>query len=313
MTNLPINHSSILTTQEQIKEWLNKMKIYDFEIKDDLTVNVFSNVNLYGKKLQAIPIQFGFIEGSFLCGNNNLMTLKGCPHTINGNFSCASNQLTTLEDGPKIVTGQYYCMDNQLISLKGSPNTVYAFNCSQNQLPSLEFGPNEVASEYICSNNQLTSLKYSPKIIEEKFYCNHNKLTTLLGGPEKVKGRYQCSSNQLINLLGVAQELGELDCSTNPLTSLKGLPKLINEELDISNTLIKNIDVEVKFKELEHYISEGFTMLTGFESLYRDASEGKELHINYETFHSIQIIFNEKKQLESTLKNNITQNKKLKV
>jgi hypothetical protein len=319
MTDLTLNKSlhpihSKLKNPHEIDFWLKSMNISSFIIQEDLTVDIMGDLNLYGKQIKEIPVQFGTVEGDFLCGSNELKTLKGSPYKIGGNFSCAFNNLVSLELGPQIVLGDYYCMGNSLVSLKGAPLAVGSFNCAQNQLTSLKDGPQEVNSDYVCSNNLLTSIAYSPKIIPNKFYCNLNQLTSLLDGPEVVSGRYQCSNNKLTNLIGVAQQLGEMDCSANPLTSLKGLPHSITHDLDISSTLITEIDVDVKFENLEHLIQEGFSMLKGFESLYQDSSsDAKTLSINYDVFNSIQTILNEKKWLEEGIKNNKISPKKLKV
>lgn len=313
-----LNSIDLALEKEKIETLLQSLKITNYKIDDNLVVDVFESVNLYGKNLKKIPVQFGIVKGNFLCGMNNLTSLKGAPSIVTGGFSCADNKLITLEDGPMTVLKEYYCMGNELVSLKGSPKKVKAFNCAHNKLTTLEFGPTEIEKEYVCSNNQLTNLMYSPKVIPEFFYCNHNYLTTLVGGPEIVGMRYQCSKNELTNIVGVAHEVGEFDCSSNPITSLKGLPSKLKGKLDISNTLLKEIDVDVEFGDgLVHLVLENQPKLVGFESLYEvvhsDEEKFLELDIDYKVFNAIQTVLKEKKQLESIIENLNIPSKKLKI
>ena len=60
------------------KAWLNEMEVENFTINDDLTVDVNGNVNLFGKGLTSLPVQFGKVKGYFSCSNNQLTSL-GCP------------------------------------------------------------------------------------------------------------------------------------------------------------------------------------------------------------------------------------------
>lgn len=93
-----------LTNKEDIEKWLTKMKITNFTINDDLTVDVNSFVDISHKDLNIIPVQFNNVSGAFNCAYNNLTSLKGCPKTCL-RFHCNDNKLKTLEYIPdEIIT-----------------------------------------------------------------------------------------------------------------------------------------------------------------------------------------------------------------
>lgn len=105
----------MLTNKEQIEIWLTQMNICEYVIHDDLVVDVPKYVNLWGRGLTEIPIQFGVVDGNFDCGNNKLTSLKGVPYRVNGNFECGKNKLTSLHYAPSHVSYNFYCLDNSLV------------------------------------------------------------------------------------------------------------------------------------------------------------------------------------------------------
>jgi hypothetical protein len=90
-----------LKTKEEIKQWLDKYKIENYIINDDLTVDVDGYVNLRYKNLTNIPIKFNVIMGYYSCAVNQLTNLQGAPKEIGGYFTCSYNQLTSLQFAPK--------------------------------------------------------------------------------------------------------------------------------------------------------------------------------------------------------------------
>jgi len=112
-----------------IRKWLDKMKIENYKINPDFTIDVHlrsngrnANVNLDSKGLTELPeyIQFNNIEGSFWISNNKLKSLRGCPFSIKNYFDCSNNNLSSLEYFPKKV-GTYERYDNKM---KGNSNGV---------------------------------------------------------------------------------------------------------------------------------------------------------------------------------------------
>ena len=153
------------------------MGIENYEITQDLVVNVKGNVWIAEKHLECIPVQFGEVTGNFHCHRNDLTSLAGAPHTVGKRFDCGDNEIQTLEGGP-VSTGQSYnCSNNCLTSLKGGPTKVgYEFNCSCNRLTSLEYAPLEVDNDFMCGRNSLTSLKHMSATIGGSLLCNDNPL-----------------------------------------------------------------------------------------------------------------------------------------
>ena len=100
-------------TKEEVQSWLDKMRIKNYTINDDLTVDVTGNVKISWNHLTRIPVQFGIVSGYFDCGHNDLKSLQGCPKEVGGDYSCAYNKLTTLEGGPKEVKGNIWCNNNK--------------------------------------------------------------------------------------------------------------------------------------------------------------------------------------------------------
>lgn len=112
-----------------------------FKIYNDLSVDVYTSVNLTYKKLYKIPFKFNKVTSNFDCSFNELITLENSPTIVHGYFNCSFNNLKNLEGGPKFVSKHYNCSNNKLISLKGSPEEVNFFNCSNNKLENLYYAP----------------------------------------------------------------------------------------------------------------------------------------------------------------------------
>ena len=109
-----IKESSNSIEMIKIKQWLDKVGIINYTINEDGTVDVNGDVDLEGKKLKEIPVQFGFVDGSFYCGINQLTSLRGSPEKVGGGFYCNDNQLTSLEGSPETVSGSFYCSNNSV-------------------------------------------------------------------------------------------------------------------------------------------------------------------------------------------------------
>jgi hypothetical protein len=99
-------------TDSEIRDWLHSMDIYDYDICDGV-VHVVGGVDLHGKRLTSIPVQFGYVSGDFSCGNNKLNTLEGCPSEVGGRVYCRNNNLESLKGAPCEVGGDFYCHNNK--------------------------------------------------------------------------------------------------------------------------------------------------------------------------------------------------------
>lgn len=148
--------SQFFKTYEETENWLIEMGIKNYEITQDLLVNVDGNVNLSQKNIKYIPVQFDVVFGCFYIYGNNLTSLEGCPTYVERDFSCSGNQLTSLYKMPKNVKGLILCNNNKLTSLVFSPKIPisyhdnpceyfyrqYGFNSDAHMLSILKRDPN---------------------------------------------------------------------------------------------------------------------------------------------------------------------------
>lgn len=167
----------MLKKRAEIEIWLNEMGIDSpWTINDNLTVDVDGSVDLSNQGLVEIPIQFGKVSGDFICSNNNLTSLKGCPKVVEEDYFCNDNQLTTLKGAPEIIEDSFYCERNNLLSLEGAPNQIKGnFYCAENSLTNLKGGPEYVGVVYYLKNNPIKSFEFLPINVKVKF--SHNGIT----------------------------------------------------------------------------------------------------------------------------------------
>lgn len=102
-------------TKEKVQAWLDEMNVKNYQINDDLTVNVNGNVKLSTKKIIELPIQFNHVVGDFDVSSNRLTSLEGSPNVVEGNFNCMFNYLPNLKGAPQKVMGNFNCSMNQEI------------------------------------------------------------------------------------------------------------------------------------------------------------------------------------------------------
>lgn len=199
------------------------------------------------------------IKGTFNCSyNNNLKSLEGMPQEGVLKLYAEECDLTSLEGAPKKISGDLNCANNKnLLTLKGAPQEgVRALFCDVCNLTSLEGAPLKINGSFIASDNpNLKSLKGLPKEGIHDLYLHNCDLTSLEGCPTVIHGEFACSDNKklsslkgmpqegvssvyvrgcnLTSLEGIPREIwGELICADNPITSLKGIHKIIDEIRD---------------------------------------------------------------------------------
>src|ERR1035437_9845607 len=102
-----------------IEKWLSEMEIKKYIINNELTIDVFEDINqIY--HLYELPefIQFNIVKDKFNYSNCKLISLKGCPKIVGSKndkysyFGCEHNELISLEYCPRIVYGDFYCRFN---------------------------------------------------------------------------------------------------------------------------------------------------------------------------------------------------------
>jgi hypothetical protein len=148
----------IFESNRKIDTICEKYNIENYTINSDNSVDVDGDVDLCDKKLTSIPLNFNIVNGYFVCGDNYLTSLKGCPVRVGSRFSCHCNQLTSLQYSP-----QY--MEN------GN------FGCSMNKIESLQYCTELIRSDFYCRYNKLTSLEHHPTVYGE-FWCWDNQINT---------------------------------------------------------------------------------------------------------------------------------------
>jgi hypothetical protein len=96
----------------RIKRWLDDMNINDYHINDDFTIDAERSVDIRGRNITIIPVKFRIVKESFLCSNNLLISLNGCPDEVGKNFACSNNRLTSLKGCPAKVGRNFSCYNN---------------------------------------------------------------------------------------------------------------------------------------------------------------------------------------------------------
>jgi hypothetical protein len=81
----------MLTTKQEIKNWLDEYRIKNYTINQDLSVDVDGSVFLYENHLLEIPVKFNIINGNFYCGYNQLTSTDFFPKEIYGYLNCCKN------------------------------------------------------------------------------------------------------------------------------------------------------------------------------------------------------------------------------
>lgn len=207
------NGGELFKKKADIEAWLEHYKITNYQLEKSeehgYIVNVDGTVNLKGKKLFAIGVKFGKINGEFNCQDNNLKSLNFAPHTVKEKFDISNNLIT---------------------SLVGSPKTVGSLHASHNKLTTLEGCPQEIAWAIFVSNNKLKSLTGSPEVVHNVFYCSHNELSDLVGAPKIIKGAFSAQNNRLESLKGMPEQIkGSSNFLFNPLQAIDYFPKETGE------------------------------------------------------------------------------------
>jgi hypothetical protein len=148
----------IFESNSQIDTICEKYKIINYTINSNNSVDVDGNVNLWGKGLTSIPLNFNIVNGNFDCGWNYLTSLKGCPIRVGDGFYCNYNRLTSLQYSPQYVKN-------------GN------FSCNMNKIESLQYCTELIRGDFYCIDNKLTSLEYHPTVYGE-FHCQYNQINT---------------------------------------------------------------------------------------------------------------------------------------
>jgi len=129
-----LTDNQFFKTKEEIQNWLDKFAANgeNIIINDDLTVDA-NFITIEKKNLNYIPIQFGEVD-TFICSENNLTSLKGCPYKTNIFFSCARNKLTSLQYCPTGNIHTFNCSFNNILSTKYLSSEIWTLYCDKNPI-----------------------------------------------------------------------------------------------------------------------------------------------------------------------------------
>jgi hypothetical protein len=122
------NVNQFFTTRRDVENYVRKLRIRDYTINNDLTVDVDGDVDIGKNRLnfeiEKLPIKFGYVSGHFDITHHKLTTLEGCPREVGESFDCSDNELTTLIGSPREVGKVFWCLRNKLTSLEGAPREI---------------------------------------------------------------------------------------------------------------------------------------------------------------------------------------------
>lgn len=155
-------------SKSEVDRLCEKYEINVYTINDDLSIDVFGNVDLKRLNLPYIPLKFNKVTGTFNCSGNKLTSLEGTPREVGSSFACAQNKLTSLVGGPLRVGHNYYCNDNKLTNLIGCAGDInmerfeMSIFCGYNNISSLEGCPTDIHL-ICCPHNPLFNLDYFPE------------------------------------------------------------------------------------------------------------------------------------------------------
>lgn len=119
-----IKSFKIFESQSGISSVCSYFGISNYGINVDGSIDVNSSVMINSLYLKKMPLKFRNVTGTFMCDNNDLLTLDGSPEIVGREFDCSYNKLTSLKGAPKSVGVNFFCAHNNLKSFEGLPETI---------------------------------------------------------------------------------------------------------------------------------------------------------------------------------------------
>ncbi len=249
-----MNTNKFLTSEEDIKAWLKRHKIFDYELTKNstygFTVEVKGNVDLSRKNLDFIPVKFSSVKGCLFVYDNDLVSLEFCPETVGEDFYCWNNSITSLTGAPQKIGGVFNCYGNAINSLIGGPIEASQYICYNNEIESLEGVPQTLEGDLVCFGNKLKNLNHCPQEIGGHADFSNNELNTLVGGPVKVGLTFSVSNcKDVTTLRGLAlKEVNTFMADNCSLVDLVGGPEIVAKNYRVANnclTSLKGCPVEI--------------------------------------------------------------------
>ena len=201
----------------KIEDWIQKNVKWDsvwkeYVINDDLTIDVWGDVEIMTMENLPEYIQFGVAHDEFAIGGeyfgekiSKLDSLEGCPRQCDS-FTCRSSSIKNLKGCPEVKTYLYLTDNPKLTSLVGAPKECFTFSCYSSSIKNLKGCPKVRGDLNVSKNPNLESLEGAPNFARHFDCSDCPKLTSLKGGPSQVDLGYLCNR-------------------CHGLTSCEGLPK----------------------------------------------------------------------------------------
>lgn len=171
----------MLETREEIEQWLVHHNVSNYEIRDDLTVDV--NTGVYLNYVEDAIDDYSNTTGA------KIQEIYACEYPDVGRIGDFGDGHPLIYEFKPIVSlpirfgrvmGDFIIRHNELSSLEGCPTYVHGeFDCAYNNLKTLSGGPLEVLEHFSCENNSLKNLFGAPRRIGADFYCFANPLEEL--------------------------------------------------------------------------------------------------------------------------------------
>ena len=134
-----------------------KCKLLGYDINDDLSISIYSDVDISNRGFENIPIFFHIVKGDFNCSNNNLKSMDGAP-LITDSFNCSNNIINSLYGSPETINGNFDISNNKINSISGGPVSIKGyFNFSNNNVMYIGEFP-KVNGEIIYTGNPIEEI-----------------------------------------------------------------------------------------------------------------------------------------------------------
>lgn len=269
---------NILSQEElsAIEAACRKYGLKDYHIQNDGLVNVTGYVDLSNYKFTEIPIKFNRVSGNFNMSSTYVLTLHGCPKYVGGDFTIEYGyNLTSLEGGPEEVDGSFFCQNTPIISLKGAPKTVrHNFRCDKTRISNLIGISYVEKGDIICGSKMLRSFEGLQDIVPKDFRCEDSNIQSLEFAPSEV------GSDFIIH-------------NCQKLTSLMGMPKIVNGELAVTYC------VTLRSTVLPYTVKFGSFRMANcrLPMIFRDNFTRYDLLFKYQNYYDI---WNDKGKLNET-------------
>lgn len=269
--------TTLLTTRDDIKNWLDAHDVTHYTIHDNLRVTVNDSVILEDLALTRLPFEFSEVNGLLSLANNQLTTLEGIglPHKLE-ELIVSGNEINSLKGCPLVE--RLYANDNKIESFEGLPLNCKTLSLKNNRLCSLQ-GIDRASqlSRLIVCGNQIKTTK-GLNIPIHTLDVSQNPITELSDLPENLT-ILKANHCQLTSLVGIAQHVLVLSLSHNQITDLGSLKKnrFINS-LNIEHNLLASLKGLPKNHFYE--LNASFNQISTLEGLENFPSTIQSLYLN---------------------------------